>query len=135
TASALGGALPSVRSIMDGLRGMADRIVALLGDTSTVGERAVREGRRVLFEGAQGTLLDIDHGTYPFVTSSHATAGGACTGVGVGPSRIDSVVGLVKAYCTRVGAGSFPTELKNDLGDRLRQRGDEYGSVTGRPRR
>jgi adenylosuccinate synthase len=89
----------------------------------------------VLFEGAQGTLLDIDHGTYPFVTSSHATAGGACTGVGVGPSRIDSVIGLVKAYCTRVGEGPFPTELTNEIGERLRKRGDEFGSVTGRPRR
>jgi adenylosuccinate synthase len=98
-------------------------------------ERAVRDGKRVLFEGAQGTLLDIDHGTYPFVTSSHATAGGACTGVGVGPSRIDSVVGLVKAYCTRVGGGPFPTELTDDVGERLRKRGDEFGSVTGRPRR
>ncbi|MBV9947503.1 MAG: adenylosuccinate synthetase, partial [Myxococcales bacterium] len=104
-------------------------------ETSRIVEKAVREGRRVLFEGAQGTLLDIDHGTYPFVTSSHSTAGGACTGVGVGPSRIDTVVGLVKAYCTRVGGGPFPTELLTDVGERLRKRGDEYGSVTGRPRR
>ena len=104
-------------------------------ETSSLVERAVRDGKRVLFEGAQGTLLDIDHGTYPFVTSSSATAGGACTGTGVGPSRIDFVVGLVKAYCTRVGGGPFPTELSNELGERLRKRGDEYGSVTGRPRR
>jgi adenylosuccinate synthase len=89
----------------------------------------------VLFEGAQGTLLDIDHGTYPFVTSSHATAGGACTGAGVGPSKIDTVVGLVKAYCTRVGGGPFPTELHDATGERLRKVGDEFGSVTGRPRR
>jgi adenylosuccinate synthase len=89
----------------------------------------------VLFEGAQGTLLDIDHGTYPFVTSSHATAGGACAGTGTGPSRIDYVVGLVKAYCTRVGGGPFPTELTDDIGERLRVRGAEFGSVTGRPRR
>ena len=133
--AALGGQLPSVREVMDRVRPTAERVVPLLGDTSKIVEQAVRRGRRVLFEGAQGTLLDIDHGTYPFVTSSHATAGGACTGVGVGPSRIDSVVGLVKAYCTRVGAGPFPTELKDEIGDRLRQRGDEYGSVTGRPRR
>ena len=133
--AALGGQLPTVREVMDRVRPAAERVVPLLGDTSKIVELAVRQKRRVLFEGAQGTLLDIDHGTYPFVTSSHATAGGACTGVGVGPSRIDSVVGLVKAYCTRVGAGAFPTELKNELGDRLRQRGDEYGSVTGRPRR
>jgi adenylosuccinate synthase len=134
-AVALGGSLPSVHDVMGGLRGMADRIVPLLADTSKIVERAVRERRRVLFEGAQGTLLDIDHGTYPFVTSSHATAGGACTGVGVGPSRIDTVIGLVKAYCTRVGAGPFPTELNDEVGERLRKRGDEYGSVTGRPRR
>src|SRR5208282_790708 len=111
------------------------RIVPLLAATSLRVEAAVRAGRKVLFEGAQGTLLDIDHGTYPFVTSSHATAGGACTGTGVGPSRIDFVVGLAKAYCTRVGGGPFPTELVDAVGDGLRKRGDEYGSVTGRPRR
>jgi adenylosuccinate synthase len=117
------------------LRALSPRILPLLADTSKLVESAVRDGRRVLFEGAQGTLLDIDHGTYPYVTSSHATAGGACVGSGVGPSRIDSVVGLVKAYCTRVGGGPFPTELLDHVGERLRKRGDEYGSVTGRPRR
>jgi adenylosuccinate synthase len=132
---ALGGTPPGVRDVMERLRPLSERIVPMLAETSLVVERAVRDGKRVLFEGAQGTLLDIDHGTYPFVTSSHATAGGACTGVGVGPSRIDMVVGLVKAYCTRVGGGPFPTELDNELGERLRKRGDEYGSVTGRPRR
>ncbi len=135
TIRALGGAPPSVAEVMDRVRAIAPRVVPLLAETSRLVERAVRDGKRVLFEGAQGTLLDIDHGTYPFVTSSHATAGGACTGVGVGPSRIDSVIGLVKAYCTRVGGGPFPTELSDDLGERLRKRGDEYGSVTGRPRR
>src|SRR6202142_1388539 len=135
TVADLGGTPPSVRDVMDRLRPVAERIVPLLGETSKLVERAVREGRRVLFEGAQGTLLDIDHGPYPFVTSSHSTAGGACTGVGVGPSRIDAVVGLVKAYCTRVGGGPFPTELTDEVGERLRKRGDEYGSVTGRPRR
>jgi adenylosuccinate synthase len=135
TVAELGGALPGVSEVMDKLRPMAERIVPLLAETSKLVELAVREGRRVLFEGAQGTLLDIDHGTYPFVTSSHATAGGACTGSGVGPSRIDSVIGLVKAYCTRVGGGPFPTELNNEIGERLRKRGDEFGSVTGRPRR
>ncbi|MDP9001461.1 MAG: adenylosuccinate synthase [Myxococcota bacterium] len=134
-AVALGGTLSSVSHMMEELRPVAARIVPLLGETSKLVEAAVREGRRVLFEGAQGTLLDIDHGTYPFVTSSHATAGGACTGTGVGPSRIDTVVGLVKAYCTRVGGGPFPTELNDDTGERLRKRGDEFGSVTGRPRR
>jgi adenylosuccinate synthase len=135
TIRALGGEAPKLADVMQMLREVAPRIVPLLCETSKLVERAVRDGKRVLFEGAQGTLLDIDHGTYPFVTSSHATAGGACTGSGVGPSRIDFVVGLVKAYCTRVGGGPFPTELTNDLGERLRKRGDEYGSVTGRARR
>jgi adenylosuccinate synthase len=132
---ALGGKSPTVREVMEQLRPLAERIVPMLAETSKLVERAVREGNKVLFEGAQGTLLDIDHGTYPFVTSSHATAGGACTGVGVGPSRIDMVVGLVTTYCTRVGGGPFPTELTDAVGERLRKRGDEYGSVTGRPRR
>jgi len=135
TIAALGGKAPSVDEVMGPLRTLAPRIVPMLADTAKIVERAVRDGKRVLFEGAQGTLLDIDHGTYPYVTSSHATAGGACTGVGVGPSRIDTVVGLVKAYCTRVGGGPFPTELSDAIGERLRKRGDEYGSVTGRPRR
>jgi adenylosuccinate synthase len=135
TIAALGGKAPSVDEVMAPLRRLAPRIVPMLADTARLVERAVRDGKRVLFEGAQGTLLDIDHGTYPYVTSSHATAGGACTGVGVGPSRIDTVVGLVKAYCTRVGGGPFPTELNDATGERLRKRGDEFGSVTGRPRR
>src|SRR6058998_3886140 len=107
----------------------------MLGDTGKFVARAIAEKKRVLFEGAQGTLLDVDHGTYPFVTSSSAIAGGACTGAGVGPTRIERVIGLVKAYCTRVGGGPFPTELDDDLGERLRKVGAEYGSVTGRPRR
>ncbi|MGH7269667.1 MAG: adenylosuccinate synthetase, partial [Polyangiaceae bacterium] len=98
TIRALGGEPPKITDVMARLREVAPRIVPLLGETSKLVERAVRDGKRVLFEGAQGTLLDVDHGTYPFVTSSHATAGGACTGSGVGPSRIDFVVGLVKAY-------------------------------------
>ena len=130
-----GGTAPSRGEVMAHLGVLADRIVPLLGDSSKLAEDAVRSGKRVLFEGAQGTLLDIDHGTYPFVTSSNSTAGGACTGAGVGPTRIDYVMGLVKAYCTRVGGGPFPTELAGELGERLRKRGDEYGSVTGRPRR
>jgi adenylosuccinate synthase len=135
TIRALGGDPPRLEDVMSQLRALAPRIVPLLAETSKLVEQGVREGRRVLFEGAQGTLLDLDHGTYPFVTSSSATAGGACTGVGVGPSRIDFVVGLVKAYCTRVGGGPFPTELSDGIGERLREVGDEYGSVTGRPRR
>jgi adenylosuccinate synthase len=133
--AALGGTLPKTSEVMDKLRALAPRIVPLLAETSKLVEIAVRGGKRVLFEGAQGTLLDIDHGTYPFVTSSHSTAGGACAGSGVGPSRIDFVVGLVKAYCTRVGGGPFPTELTDDVGEGLRKRGNEFGSVTGRPRR
>src|SRR5580700_9290127 len=133
--AALGGQPPSTADVVGKLRELAPRIVPLLADTAKLVERAVHDGKKVLFEGAQGTLLDIDHGTYPFVTSSHATAGGACTGTGVGPSRIDFVVGLVKAYCTRVGGGPFPTELTDAVGERLRKIGDEYGSVTGRPRR
>jgi adenylosuccinate synthase len=132
---ALGGEPPRLADVMARLAEVAPRIVPLLAETSLLVESAVRAGKRVLFEGAQGTLLDIDHGTYPFVTSSHATAGGACTGSGVGPSRIDFVVGLVKAYCTRVGGGPFPTELLDSVGEGLRARGDEYGSVTGRARR
>jgi adenylosuccinate synthase len=89
----------------------------------------------VLFEGAHGVLLDLDHGTYPFVTSSSTTAGGACTGCGIGPTSIDTVVGIVKAYATRVGNGPFPTELQDEMGSRLREVGTEFGSTTGRPRR
>jgi adenylosuccinate synthase len=135
TIRALGGEPPNASDVVEKLRPLAERVVPLLADTSKLIERAVRSGKKVLFEGAQGTLLDIDHGTYPFVTSSHATAGGASAGTGVGPSRIDFVVGLVKAYCTRVGVGPFPTELSNAIGEGLRARGDEFGSVTGRPRR
>ena len=135
TIRALGGTPPTVGDVIDSLRPLAARLVPLLADTSKLVERAVRDGKNVLFEGAQGTLLDIDHGTYPFVTSSHATAGGACTGTGVGPSRIDFTIGLTKAYLTRVGGGPFPTELNDAIGERLRKVGDEFGSVTGRPRR
>jgi adenylosuccinate synthase len=104
-------------------------------DSAEYLNRVMDQGKRVLFEGAQGTLLDVDHGTYPFVTASSATAGGACTGTGVGPTRIDGVVGIVKAYTTRVGEGPFPTELKDDTGEGIRQRGQEFGASTGRPRR
>ena len=96
---------------------------------------AMRAGQPILFEGAQGTLLDIDHGTYPYVTSSNATIGGVCTGLGVGPRAIGAVMGVVKAYTTRVGEGPLPTELSDDMGNRLRDSGNEYGAVTGRPRR
>jgi len=135
TASKLGGVLPSIAQVMDVIEPLAARIVPLLADTAAIAEAAVRAKKNVLFEGAQGTLLDVDHGTYPYVTSSTATAGGACAGSGVGPTRIDKVFGLVKAYSTRVGGGPFPTELNDETGERLRQRGAEFGSVTGRPRR
>ena len=97
--------------------------------------RARAEGRRILFEGAQGTLLDIDHGTYPYVTSSSSSVGGVCTGLGVGPRAIDGILGVVKAYTTRVGEGPLPTELAGPIGERLRETGQEFGAVTGRPRR
>ena len=91
--------------------------------------------KKIIIEGAQGALLDLDHGTYPFVTSSNPTSGGACTGLGIPPTSIDSIVGIVKAYSTRVGNGPFPTELENDIGERLRKIGGEFGATTGRPRR
>jgi adenylosuccinate synthase len=135
TVKALGGELPSAETIVAELAPLAARLLPLAADTSKITDDAVRRGERVLLEGAQGTLLDVDHGTYPFVTSSSAVAGGACTGVGLGPSRIDRVVGITKAYATRVGAGPFPTELSDATGDRIRTQGGEFGSVTGRPRR
>lgn len=104
-------------------------------DTTDFLNKALREGKRVLAEGAQGALLDVDFGTYPFVTSSHPTAGGACTGLGIPPTAVKRVIGIVKAYCTRVGNGPFPTELDNAHGEALRQRGGEFGATTGRPRR
>ena len=103
--------------------------------TTPLLDRALREGKNVLFEGAQGTFLDIDHGTYPYVTSSNCVAGTACTGAGVGPTRIERVLGITKAYTTRVGGGPFPTEETGDAGDKLRAAGDEFGATTGRPRR
>lgn len=105
------------------------------GDCSFEINKALDEGKNVLIEGAQGTHLDIDHGTYPFVTSSNTVAGGACTGLGIGPTRIDEVAGVAKAYTTRVGAGAFPTELHDKLGEKIREKGGEYGTTTGRPRR
>jgi adenylosuccinate synthase len=134
-ANAFGAKVPSAAQMIDELGPARERLLPLLAATSPIVDAAVRAGKNVLFEGAQGTLLDIDHGTYPFVTSSSATAGGACTGAGVGPTAIDHVVGLVKAYTTRVGGGPFPTELTESIGERLRTAGAEFGSVTGRPRR
>ena len=113
----------------------AERIRPMVCDTSALLNAAISRGERVLFEGAQGTMLDLDHGTYPFVTSSSATAGGAMTGTGVAPTRIGGVIGISKAYITRVGGGPFPTESLDSQGELIRQRGAEFGSVTGRPRR
>jgi adenylosuccinate synthase len=115
--------------------GYAQRLRPYLADTSLLVDRALRDGRRVLLEGAHGTLLDIDHGTYPFVTSSPTVAGGATTGIGIGPTRIESVVGVAKAYVTRVGAGPFPTEIEGPDQERVRELGGEFGTVTGRERR
>jgi adenylosuccinate synthase len=131
----LGGELPGADAIVQGLAPLAERIVPLLANTSARVAQALAAGKNVMFEGAQGTLLDIDHGTYPFVTSSSATAGGAAVGSGVGPTRLDTVIGITKAYTTRVGAGPFPTELADADGAHLRDIGVEFGSVTGRPRR
>jgi adenylosuccinate synthase len=113
----------------------AEQVRPFVADTGRLLNRVLAEGGSVMFEGAQGTMLDIDHGTYPFVTSSSATAGGAATGTGVGPTAIGTVVGVTKAYVTRVGEGPFPTEILDETGDQLRARGQEYGAVTGRPRR
>jgi adenylosuccinate synthase len=113
----------------------AERVRPFVTDTAKLLNDAIRQGKSVMFEGAQGTMLDIDHGTYPFVTSSSATAGGAVIGTGVGPTRIGTVVGVTKAYVTRVGEGPFPTEIHGEPSDLLRARGQEYGAVTGRPRR
>src|SRR5208283_4598471 len=113
----------------------AGQIAPFVADTEVLLNSAIEEGHSVMFEGAQGTLLDIDHGTYPFVTSSSATAGGAVTGTGVGPTAIGTVIGVTKAYVTRVGEGPFPTESHDEAGELLRARGNEFGAVTGRPRR
>ena len=112
-----------------------DRMRPWVADVSVYLAAARRDGRAIMFEGAQGTLLDIDHGTYPYVTSSNATIGGVCTGLGVGPRAIDKVLGVAKAYTTRVGEGPLPTELTGEIGNRLRETGQEFGAVTGRPRR
>ena len=113
----------------------AEQVRPFVADTARLLNKVLAEGGSVMFEGAQGTLLDIDHGTYPFVTSSSATAGGAATGTGVGPTAIGTVIGVTKAYVTRVGGGPFPTEIHDEIGEHLRARGHEYGAVTGRPRR
>lgn len=136
-ASALfsGALVPDGEQMIERYLEAASCMVPHLADVSAYLNRAIDGGRSVLFEGAQGTLLDLDHGTYPFVTSSSASAGGASTGTGVGPTRISSVAGVSKAYATRVGSGPFPTEAAGPESELIRERGNEYGAVTGRPRR
>lgn len=121
--------------VVDELLSYAERLRPMVVDTALVLHQALERGETVLFEGGQATMLDVDHGTYPFVTSSSSTAGGAATGSGIGPNRIDRVIGIVKAYTTRVGAGPFPTELFDESGEFLRKTGFEFGTTTGRPRR
>lgn len=122
-------------SVIEEYLGYAEQIRPYVTDTSVVLNDLIDEGKKVLFEGAQGVMLDIDQGTYPFVTSSNPSAGGVCIGSGVGPTKIDQVIGVAKSYTTRVGDGPFPTELNNEIGDWIREKGNEYGTVTGRPRR
>ncbi len=124
-----------VEPIVAEYTGLAERLRPHAGDVSLFLAAQIGKGARILFEGAQGTLLDVDHGTYPFVTSSNCVAGNAAVGSGIGPTAIDRVIGISKAYTTRVGGGPFPTELTNELGERLRKVGDEFGATTGRPRR
>ncbi len=124
-----------VEPILTQYRTYATQLRPYVTDTSYVLNEAIDAKKHVLFEGAQGVMLDVDHGTYPFVTSSNPSAGGVCTGVGVGPTKIDHVIGVAKAYTTRVGDGPFPTEMHDDIGHTIRERGHEYGTVTGRPRR
>jgi adenylosuccinate synthase len=121
--------------IYQSARALGEELSEYVVDGAEFLNQSMNEGKSVLFEGAQGTLLDVDHGTYPFVTASSATAGGACIGTGIGPTRIDGVIGISKAYTTRVGEGPFPTELLDAVGEEIRKRGQEYGASTGRPRR
>lgn len=133
--SVYGGEPLDAEAIIREYLGYAERLRPYVTDTSVVLNDAIDAGKNVLFEGAQGVMLDIDQGTYPFVTSSNPSAGGVCIGSGVGPSKIDQVIGVAKAYTTRVGDGPFPTELHDAVGDMIREKGNEYGTVTGRPRR
>ena len=133
--AALGGHMPEAGEIVERYMEYGKQLAPLIGDAASAVRAALRAGKRVLMEGAQGTLLDIDCGTYPFVTSSSTIAGGACAGAGIGPTDIGAVVGITKAYATRVGNGPFPTEIPGDVGDKLREAGAEFGATTGRPRR
>jgi adenylosuccinate synthase len=125
----------NIAETLEQFRSMRERILPFIADTSDLLYSAVKKGKTLLFEGAQGTFLDIDHGTYPFVTSSNTISGSACTGSGIGPSLINHVVGIVKTYTTRVGNGPFPTELTDATGEKIRKIGGEFGATTGRARR
>jgi adenylosuccinate synthase len=125
----------NVYEVIDNFMGYREVILPFIDDSLAFINAQMKAGKSILLEGAQGTFLDIDHGTYPFVTSSNSTSGGACTGSGIPPTKITSVVGILKAYTTRVGEGPFPTELKDEVGEQLRKIGGEYGATTGRPRR
>jgi adenylosuccinate synthase len=125
----------NIDEIYESAKALGEELSAYFVDVAEFLNKSMDDGKSVLFEGAQGTLLDVDHGTYPYVTASSATAGGACTGTGVGPTRMDGVIGISKAYTTRVGGGPFPTELLDSIGEQIRARGQEYGASTGRPRR
>ena len=133
--SALSGELPNVDEVAAQYRELGQKLKPFVGDGSRKVADALQAGRKVLLEGAQGTMLDVDHGTYPFVTSSNAIAGGACAGAGIGPTAVGAVIGISKAYATRVGGGPFPTELEGEVGEQLRKAGAEFGATTGRPRR
>jgi adenylosuccinate synthase len=127
--------MPAADDVVAEMMALLPRVMPHVVDGVSYLHDALEGGKRVLIEGAQGTLLDVGYGTYPYVTSSHTIAGGACVGLGIGPTAIGRVVGVVKAYCSRVGAGPFPSELSDETGDWLRERGAEFGTVTGRPRR
>jgi len=127
--------MPKEESMKDDLKRFRDELLPFVTDTTQMIQKNLKEGKKVLLEGAQGTMLDIDHGTYPYVTSSNTVAGGACTGMGLSPKQIGKVTGIAKAYCTRVGNGPFPSEEFGVTGERLRQQGHEFGTTTGRPRR
>ncbi|HCC34350.1 MAG TPA: adenylosuccinate synthase [Ruminococcaceae bacterium] len=126
---------PDIPAIIEEYKGYADRLRGFVADVSVLAFESIKQGKSVLFEGAQGTLLDLDTGTYPFVTSSHPVSGGVCTGSGIGPTMISDILGVAKAYTTRVGKGPFPTELLDETGEKLRLAGNEFGTTTGRPRR
>jgi len=132
---AMGVEMPNEASLKEDLKCFRDALLPYITDTTQMIQKNLREGKKVLLEGAQGTMLDIDHGTYPYVTSSNTVAGGACTGMGLSPKQVGKVTGIAKAYCTRVGNGPFPSEEFGADGDRLRQQGHEFGTTTGRPRR